>query len=302
MPASKEGVRVPLEKKPQEALERENLAIFRAYGSAPYLSIKHTSYFHAYEGLLSTYVGKPITFVEVGVYNGGSLFMWREFFGKQARTIGIDFNPKAKRWEDDGFEIWTGNQADPAFWREFLSAVGDIDVCLDDGGHSNLQQIQTVVSVTPHIKDGGLMIVEDTHASYMTQFGNPSRHSFMNFAFDVVDSINSRFPAVDSSTNSLNQYVSSVSFHESIVAFHIDRKNCFISQPTSNGGKSVDATDYRFHNSSGKGVAKLRESLAKKFEDAPEDSLLRKSGARIFAWILFLQSRVNDRLARKFFG
>lgn len=293
---------MPLEKKSQGALDNENLAIFRAYKAAPYLSIKHTSYFHVYERLLSPYVGKPITFVEVGVYNGGSLFMWREFFGEQARIIGIDFNPNAKRWEKDGFEIWTGNQADPEFWKTFLTSVGDIDICLDDGGHSNLQQIQTVVSVAPRIKNGGLMIVEDTHTSYMTQFGNPSRHSFMRFAFDVVDSINTRFPAVTSSANSLNEYVSSVSFYESIVTFRVDRRDCFVSEPTSNGGTSVDATDYRFHSSTGKRVAGLRESLAKKFADAPEDSFLRRAGARIFSSVLFLQSRINDRRTKRFFG
>ena len=47
-------------------------------------------------------VGKKITFVEVGVLQGGSLFMWREYFGKEARIIGIDLHPKAKVLEKYG--------------------------------------------------------------------------------------------------------------------------------------------------------------------------------------------------------
>jgi len=293
---------VPLEKKPQEALDREHLAIFDAYLKSPYLSIKHTSYFHVYERLLKPFVGRPITFVEVGVYNGGSLFMWREFLGPQARIIGIDLNPLAKRWESDGFEIWTGNQADPAFWREFAAKVGEVDVLLDDGGHSNLQQVQTVVSMAPHTNDGGLLIVEDTHASYMLQFGNPGRHSFMKFAFDIVDSINGRFPTIKASRNSMTQYVSSVSFFESIVAFHINRADCFISQPTSNGGTTLDAADYRHHETRGRSIGLLRDRLGRKYAGLPPESVAARAGARLFWLLLFFQSRIANRRAGRLFG
>jgi hypothetical protein len=293
---------VSLEKKSQQAMEAENLRIYGAYRSSPYLSIKHTSYFHVYERLLSPYVGRSITFVEVGVYNGGSLFMWRDFFGQDARIIGIDLNPLARRWEKDGFEIWIGNQASPTFWKDFCETVGPIDICLDDGGHSNIQQIQTTSSVIPYIKDGGLMIVEDTHCSYMTQFGNPSRHSFMSYAFDVVDAINSRFPGIKKSTNPMNEHVSSVSFQESIVAFHVNRKDCFISEPTSNDGESLDAADYRHHETRGGKIGKLRDSTAKRFAAKPETSVLRRVGTRLFSRILFFQNRIEGRRARTFFG
>ena len=66
--------------------------------NSPFKSIKHNSYFATYEKLFSEYVGKKITFVEVGILNGGSLFMRRDYFGKQARIIGIDNNPEAKKW------------------------------------------------------------------------------------------------------------------------------------------------------------------------------------------------------------
>ena len=53
-------------------------------------------------------VGKEITFVEIGILDGGSLFMWRDFFGNKARIIGVDLNPEAKKWEKEGFEIFIG--------------------------------------------------------------------------------------------------------------------------------------------------------------------------------------------------
>ncbi|MDQ8161336.1 MAG: hypothetical protein P3C10_02010, partial [Gemmatimonadota bacterium] len=70
----------------------------RCYDSAPYLSIKHANYFAIYDELLTRYRGRPVTFVEIGVLNGGSLHMWRQFLGNDARIIGVDLNPAAQRW------------------------------------------------------------------------------------------------------------------------------------------------------------------------------------------------------------
>lgn len=61
--------------------------------------------------------------------------MWRNYFGPKARIIGVDLNPSALVWEDFGFEIYIGDQADPNFWESFNVLVGNIGVVLDDGGH-----------------------------------------------------------------------------------------------------------------------------------------------------------------------
>ena len=80
--------------------------VFQAFQRAPFLSNKHSSYFQTYGELFEKYRGKPITFVEIGVFSGGSLFMWRDYFGPQARIIGVEFNPDAIRWREHGFEIY----------------------------------------------------------------------------------------------------------------------------------------------------------------------------------------------------
>ena len=110
--------------------------------------------------------------------------MWRDFFGSKARIIGIDFNSTAKKWEKNGFEIFIGNQADPKFWKEFYKNIGKIDILVDDGGHTNNQQIQTLNESYINIKDGGIIVIEDTHSSYLKEFGNPSPYSFINFSYN----------------------------------------------------------------------------------------------------------------------
>lgn len=225
------------------------LEIYKSYLRSPYLSYKHSTYFQVYEELLAPYRNKNITFVEVGVLNGGSLFMWRDFFGPEVRIIGVDFNPLAKRWEQDGFEIYIGSQSDPNFWREFFDSVGMVDILLDDGGHTNEQQIVTTHEAIPFIKDGGLLMVEDVHTSYFKDFGNPSKFSFINYAKLFIDGVNARFPGVNLIQNMYRDMVYSVHFYESIVGFSVDRRKCFTSSWTSNEGQSFDAEDFRHHDS-----------------------------------------------------
>lgn len=223
-----------------------NSSLRDIYDSVPYLSIKYDNYFPAYEALLNKYVGQEVTVIEVGIYNGGSLFMWRKFFGSKARIIGIDLNPDAREWEKHGFEIYIGDQSSDLFWTELFQKIGMIDVLIDDGGHTNRQQIVTSHYAIQNINDGGVLIVEDVHTNYFREFGNPFRYSFVNFAHRIVDGINSRAYALRRTYAQYSTRVYSVSFFESMVAFQIDSRLCKQSVPTSNNGASRGVTDFRY--------------------------------------------------------
>lgn len=250
-----------------------HLDIYACYKQSPYRSAKHSSYFQVYAELLEPYRNKPITFVEVGILDGGSLFMWRSYFGSQARIIGVEFNPAAKRWEQDDFEIHIGSQSDPLFWQSFFKQLGDVDIVLDDGGHTYEQQIVTAHECIPHIKNGGLLIVEDTHTSYFKSFGYPTKYSFIEWTKALIDNINSRFPAANVSNLPYKNSVFSISIFESIVSFKISRDQCFESAPTANDGVSMNAKDFRYHeiedklsliSGKAKWLKKLKKSLAKR--------------------------------------
>ena len=68
-------------------------------------SFKWEKYFDVYEEYFSKFKDKNITFVEIGVYNGGSLKIWKNYFGPKSRIIGIDINPDCKKFEDDRIYI-----------------------------------------------------------------------------------------------------------------------------------------------------------------------------------------------------
>ena len=171
--------------------------------------------------------------------------MWREFFGPNARIIGIDLNPSAKKWEKHGFEIFIGNQSDKIFWTNFIQQVHSIDVVLDDGGHTYLQQIVTAEMLLPHINDDGMLVIEDTHTSYMDGFG-PQRYSFIKYVNKMIDDINHRFSQLG--LKNLKMRVWSIQCFESIVAFHINFKNTnILSEPTTNNAIDDLSKDYRNH-------------------------------------------------------
>ena len=166
--------------------------IYKSYLESPYKSIKHTTYFDSYDHFFSRYRNQKITFVEIGILSGGSLFMWRNYFGPEARIIGIDLNPNAKKWEEHGFEIYIGSQSDIKFWEDFTREVSLIDVVLDDGGHTYEQQIITTECLLSSMNDGGIILVEDTHTSYMSGFG-PKSKSFIEYTKMLIDKVNMRF-------------------------------------------------------------------------------------------------------------
>ena len=212
-------------------------------------SAKHDTYFAVYDELFAPYRGRNITFVEIGISGGGSLEVWKEYFGNGARIIGIDLNPTLREeLQRDGFEVFIGDQADPAFWREFYSTVGKIDILLDDGGHTNIQTWTTLVQSLAHINDGGLLVIEDTHTSYKRSFGNPSASSLIRRLGECVDQINYRSTEIDDidrraqrtrTDGDVARLVHSIRFFESIAALSIDSTKCVPSHRTFFG--SVDA-------------------------------------------------------------
>ena len=257
----------------------KKLELFKLFKKSKKFSIKWSSYFQVYEKIFSKYKNKKIKFVEIGVANGGSLFMWQKFFGKRAKIIGIDLNPNAKKLEKYGFKIYLGSQSDKNFWENFYKKEGKIDILLDDGGHKNLQQISTVHYSLPHIKDGGKIVIEDTSVSYVKrEFYNPSKYSFINYAKNIIDIIHRRSPLLNKNLNFYAKKIFFVEFFESIVVFSIDSKKCFLNKEVKNNAKNEWAIDYR-HNEY---FRELKSKLGKEYRFLNKKNFFRKVIRKLF--------------------
>lgn len=230
--------------KTMKDLKKINSKVYESFLKSPYSSLKVSTYFNVYDQLLSKYRDKSIVFLEIGILDGGSLFMWRDFFGPQARIIGVDLNPDAKKWEKEGFEIFIGDQSSAEFWKNTLNKIGKLDIVLDDGGHTYEQQIMTTESVIPFINDEGIIIIEDCHTSYMKKFGF-KKLSFINYAKHLIDNINKRYAEFNSKTS--EKRIWSIQFFESIVALHINFYAISVpSEVIFNQDKEVKAENFRY--------------------------------------------------------
>jgi len=193
----------------------------------PLRSSKYKKYFDVYQKLFSKYRNTDITFVEIGVSHGGSLHMWKDYFTKNSRIIGIELDPNAKKIETDRIEIFIGDQSDENFWEDFFKKVGKVDVILDDGGHTNLCQIITSKCCIPNIKDNGMLVIEDVHTNYMKSYFNPSDYSFINFSKKLVDDVNFTHPNIGEFKYSLNKFIYSIEYFANFVAFKIDTSRTY---------------------------------------------------------------------------
>jgi len=153
---------------------------------------KWEHYFDVYHRHFARFRARPVTVVEFGVYHGGSLQMWRDYFGPQARIIGVDVDSRLTDVGDPGIEIVIGDQGDRSFLRKLAARIGPVDVLIDDGGHWMAQQIATIEEMYASVRADGVLLVEDTHTSYWREYGGGLRSplTFMEFAKRLVDELN----------------------------------------------------------------------------------------------------------------
>jgi hypothetical protein len=146
-------------------------------------------YFDIYDRHFSRFRGRPLTMIEIGVFNGGSLPMWRNYLGPQARIVGVDINPGCKQFSEPGIDIVIGDQGDRGFLRSLADRYPDVAILLDDGGHRMHQQIATFEELYPRLQPDGVYMCEDTSTSYISTFGGGSRQpqTFIESVKPLID-------------------------------------------------------------------------------------------------------------------
>jgi hypothetical protein len=127
---------------------------------------KWEHYFDIYHRHFQRFVGKDVNVLEIGIYSGGSLRMWKEYFGPGCRVFGVDIEPACKVYQDDGIDVLIGDQSDRQFWRRARSCLPPIDILIDDGGHQSDQQIITLEEMLPYMSPGSVYLCEDIHRSH----------------------------------------------------------------------------------------------------------------------------------------
>lgn len=138
-----------------------------------YLSDKWAQYMDMYERELARFVafGRPVSLLEIGVQNGGSLQIWAKYLPAGSHIVGIDIDPScAQLVMPDNVEIVIGNTADAATTARLLGGR-TFDIVIDDGSHRSADVIAAFDVLFDRVNNGGLYVVEDLHCSYLADFG-----------------------------------------------------------------------------------------------------------------------------------
>ncbi len=153
---------------------------------------KWSHYLEVYQHHFDRFRNREVHVLEIGVNKGGSLQLWKRYFGPTARIHGVDIKEKCKQYEEERIQIWIGDQSDRGFLRALRKQISRIDVLIDDGGHTMEQQIATFEELFPALSPDGVYLCEDTHTSYWHEFGGGyrARGSFVEYAKDLVDRLN----------------------------------------------------------------------------------------------------------------
>lgn len=153
---------------------------------------KWMHFFEIYDRHFARFRGTAANVLELGVYHGGSLQMWKHYFGPQAQIFGVDIDPRCAELAEPGVEILIGDQEDRGFLRGVTERVPKLHVIIDDGGHTMKQQIASFEVLYHHLCDGGVYLAEDLHTSYLLPYGGGHKKptTFIEYAKRLVDQLN----------------------------------------------------------------------------------------------------------------
>ena len=185
---------------------------------------KWLHYFDIYHQYFERYQGLAGRFLEIGVQGGGSMQMWRDYFGPDMNIFGMDIDPKCATLgleeQDPRLKIVIGDQANRSFLRNFAAANGPFDMVVDDGGHLFDQQIASFEELFPYVRPGGVYLVEDTHTSYWPEFqgGANNPHTFVNYSKRLIEDIHA-WHIKGAPISKWTNMIESIAFADSIVVF-----------------------------------------------------------------------------------
>lgn len=175
-------------------------------------------YLPIYDRYFSKFRNTPVRFLEIGVSKGGSIQMWRKYFGEKAIIYGIDINPECEIYNGQAGQIRIGSQVDSDFLRDVVSEMGGIDVVLDDGSHLMTHIRTTLIELFPHLENNGIYMIEDLHCAYWRNFegGFGMKKNFFRFLDQIINDMHHWYHASGQKFPEISNKCTAIHIHDSI--------------------------------------------------------------------------------------
>lgn len=163
-------------------------------GFLNYLGIKHGTdksnkchnYLDFYHEILAYNfygVGCEVRLIEIGVLDGGSIKMWRDFFSQESLIVGMD---KKVVNEIPGAVLTIGD----AYSREGLNFIRAVrpNILIDDGSHKSYDII-TLIDFLLESKSNfpDIFIYEDCHAAFLEEYTPKGTKNAYHYALEKFE-------------------------------------------------------------------------------------------------------------------
>jgi hypothetical protein len=188
---------------------------------------KWLHYFPIYERYFSGFRGTPLRFLEIGVSKGGSLDMWRSYFGPEAVIYGIDIDEACAQFDGRSAQVRIGSQDDPAFLASVVAEMGGVDVVLDDGSHDSRHIRASLDVLFPLLSEGGVYMMEDLHAAYWVSHSGGYRRpsSIMETVKTMIDDLHHWYHGRGQSVAATTDNLAAIHVHDSITVLEKGRQD-----------------------------------------------------------------------------
>jgi len=127
--------------------------------------------FHNFCDFYEEHLPKKVTrLLEIGIMDGASLRMWKEYY-PDAEIIGVDIS------EPKNIEGVTCLKIDATTVE--IQKLGVFDIIIDDGSHMTQDQQDTFdLLYKNNLAEHGIYIMEDLHTSFMPNYTNSEKTTY----------------------------------------------------------------------------------------------------------------------------
>ena len=199
--------------------------------------VNHHRYDRFYPLFLESLRDQEFNMLEIGVWGGGSLQLWEEYFSK-ACIHGVDIICDSYEGSSERFTLHKFDQSNPNDLKKIVETVPKCKFIIDDGSHHPYHQFITFIELFENLLEpGGVYIVEDIECNY---WQNPKSNIYgyeigyfntLDYFKNTLDQINSEF---SNQKNHLN--ISTVTFAH----------NCIIITKQTHEETEISNRSYRF--------------------------------------------------------
>lgn len=192
------------------------------YNNLTLQSRKWEAYFDIYDRYFAKFVNNTPNVLEIGIAQGGSIEMWYKYFNN-AKLYAVDaFKDVVNIKFPFHVDITIGDQADMDFWAAYVKTKPKFDIIIDDGGHDMEQQLNSLISLFPHLASGGVYLIEDVHTSYWPAYSGGFRKpgTCVEVIKGLVDLLNFQHvpdQAPDPKLLEIFKNLSNITFYNSVI-------------------------------------------------------------------------------------